>query len=278
MTVILDGRKLAQKLDEDLYKKVENLRKRGVEPSLSVVMVGNHPPSALYVRRKEEACKRLNIKSTVHRIDELDWEESLVAKINSLNLDDRVHGILVQMPIPKDPLSFLNMIDPKKDVDGLTPTNLSKLFLGQEALYPCTPLGCISLLKESGVKLEGANVIVIGKSILVGRSLAVLLMHMGATVTIAHSKTKDLDQNVQRQDIVISATGKQNLITSVKRGAIVIDVGIVTNSMGKLTGDVDFEKVSKLASYITPVPGGVGPMTVHHLTANLVKACEALNK
>ena len=275
MTQILDGKALAGKIREGLKQEVQQLSKSGVTPSLTVILVGEDPASQVYVRNKERAATEVGIHSNVIRLAEETTQEELLAYVNTLNDDASVHGILVQLPLPEhiDTDAVLEAIVPEKDVDGFHPVNLGKLLQKDESIVPCTPQGIMEFFKEYNIDLVGKEMVIIGQSTIVGRPMALLGLNHGSTVTVCHSRTKDLAKVAKRADILISAVGKAGLITKdfVKEGAVVIDVGINRNEAGKLCGDVDFEEVAPLVSAITPVPGGVGPMTIAMLLAQTVK-------
>lgn len=274
---ILDGKALAQKIQQQLQEQISALTPtRGRPPGLAVLMVGDNPASAVYVRNKERACSKVSITSFGKHFSGDITQEELESVIDQLNQDTRVDGILIQLPLPShlDSVALLNKIHPDKDVDGLHPLNLGRLVRGEEGLRSCTPAGVMELFKEYQIELAGKNAIVIGRSILVGKPIALMLLAENATVTMAHSRTQNLGGLIRQADIIVAAVGKAELITAdmVKKGAIVIDVGInrVTDSEGKsrLVGDVAFAAVADVASAITPVPGGVGPMTVAMLLQN----------
>ena len=276
MAEILDGKLVSQKIKENLRKEVEELKQNGIFPKLAVIMVGNDPSSKIYVRNKSIACKEVGIEYEEYLLDENIKMDELLGLINKLNKDDSVNGILLQSPIPRrlDINEAFKTIDPKKDVDGFNPCNVGKLCLGQDSLVSCTPYGIIKLLEEYGVEIEGKDAVVVGRSNIVGKPMMQCLLNKNATVTICHSKTIKLERATKKADILVVAVGKPKFITKdmVKDGSIVIDVGINRREDGKLCGDVDYEEVSKVASYITPVPGGVGPMTIAMLMNNIVKA------
>ena len=276
-SIILDGKALAKKIQTELQTKIADLQpKIGRPPGLAVLMVGDNPASAVYVRNKAKACNRIGMASLGKHLPENISQEVLAAEISALNEDDNVDGILIQLPLPKhlDAVSLLHQIRPDKDADGLHPLNLGKLVRSESGLRSCTPAGVMKLLAEYNIPLQGKKAVVVGRSILVGKPLALMLLEKNATVTIAHSKTQNLAQVCQEADILVAAVGKPEIITAsmVKSGAVVIDVGInrITDQEGnsRLVGDVDFDSVSAVASYITPVPGGVGPMTVAMLLSN----------
>jgi len=278
---ILDGKKLSQKIKAEVKKEVEELKKEGIVPGLAVILVGSDPASQTYVNMKYKACNEVGIKSIVYRLDENIGEEELLKKIDEINEDSSIHGLLVQLPLPKhiDTTKILERVSPKKDVDGFHPYNMGRLVEGLDTFAPCTPLGVMELFKEYNIDLYGKDVCVVGASNIVGKPMWALLVNEMATVDICHIATKDLAAHTKRADIVIVGVGKPNLITAdmVKEGVIVVDIGINKLENGKLVGDVDFENVSKKASFITPVPGGVGPMTIAMLLKNTIKAAKALN-
>lgn len=278
MAIILDGKETAKKVREGLKSKVEELKKRNIYPKLAVIMVGNDNASRIYVRNKSKACEELGIEFEEFLLDENTTQEKLLNLIEELNLRDDIHGILLQSPIPRhlDINEAFRKIAPQKDVDGFNPINVGKLALGQETFISCTPFGVIKLLEEYNIPIEGKNAVVIGRSNIVGKPMMHCLLNKNATVTICHSKTKNLEKITQNADILVVAIGKAKFLTKnmVKPGAVVIDVGINRNEEGKVCGDVDFEEVEKIASYITPVPGGVGPMTIAMLMTNIVKAAK----
>ncbi|EIM0684071.1 bifunctional methylenetetrahydrofolate dehydrogenase/methenyltetrahydrofolate cyclohydrolase FolD [Campylobacter coli] len=276
---LLDGKALSAKIKQELKEKNKILKENGVETCLAVILVGNDPASQTYVNSKAKACEECDIKSLVYRLDENTTQNELLALINTLNHDDSVHGILVQLPLPKHISKdlILESIISSKDVDGFHPINVGYLNLGLESGFlPCTPLGVMKLLKAYDINLEGLDSVVIGASNIVGRPMATMLLNAGCTVSICHIKTKDLSAYTQKADLIIVAAGCVNLLCAdmVKEGAIIIDVGINRLENGKIVGDVDFEEVSKKASFITPVPGGVGPMTIAMLLENTVKSAK----
>lgn len=281
---ILDGKAIAGKLGEQVRANVTAFQEKfGVTPMLTVVIVGEDPASKVYVASKHKTCVELGMKSEVVRLSETATEEELLAVIDRLNADPLNHGILVQLPVPKhiDAEKVLERIHPDKDVDGFHPVNVGNLALGKEHLVPCTPYGVIKMLEIAGIPVEGKNAVVIGRSNIVGKPMAALLLSRSATVTVAHSKTKNLAAVASQADIVVAAIGKPEFVTKdmVKPGAVVIDVGINRLSTGKLVGDVKFDEVSEVAGYITPVPGGVGPLTIAMLMYNTLRAAELqLNK
>ncbi|EAL2774079.1 bifunctional methylenetetrahydrofolate dehydrogenase/methenyltetrahydrofolate cyclohydrolase FolD [Campylobacter coli] len=276
---LLDGKALSAKIKQELKEKNKMLKENGVETCLAVILVGNDPASQTYVNSKAKACEECDIKSLVYRLDENTTQNELLALINTLNHDDSVHGILVQLPLPKHISKdlILESIISSKDADGFHPINVGYLNLGLESGFlPCTPLGVMKLLKAYDINLEGLDSVVIGASNIVGRPMATMLLNAGCTVSICHIKTKDLSAYTQKADLIIVAVGCVNLLRAdmVKEGAIIIDVGINRLENGKIVGDVDFEEVSKKASFITPVPGGVGPMTIAMLLENTVKSAK----
>lgn len=272
MTIILDGKKLRDKIFEDLKAKLDKMAKK---PTLAVILVGENPASQIYVRNKKKTAEKLGINSISIEYPSEITENELLEKIDELNNDENVTAILVQLPLPAhiDKNKVIDKILPQKDVDGLTPYNLGKLFSGEEPyVYPCTPKGILLLLDEYGIELEGKHVVVVGRSNLVGKPVAQLLLKRNATVTMCHSHTKNLANITKTADIVVSAVGK-NVIGEkmLKSNCVVVDVGIFKDENGKISGDVDFENVSKIAAYISPVPGGVGPMTIASLMLNTVE-------
>lgn len=288
MAEIISGKDIAQKIIEtDLVPRVQLLNKKNVQPKLVVILVGDHAASASYVRQKEKFAEKAGILSEVWRFEDTITEDEILAEIEKINTDDSIHGVIVQLPLP-DHISIekiLRKIHPSKDVDGFTPENIGKLLLGERALECCTPKGIIRMIEEAGVELSGKNVAVIGRSNIVGKPVSALALNKSATVTICHSRTKNLREKIADSDIVIVAVGKPELITGedLPRGAVVIDVGIHrkdapdTERGWKLCGDVDFESAKDVVSMISPVPGGVGPMTVISLIENTVQAAEDLN-
>jgi methylenetetrahydrofolate dehydrogenase (NADP+)/methenyltetrahydrofolate cyclohydrolase len=285
---IIDGKKIAQQMREELKEEVEKLRSKGIVPGLGVVLVGQDPASQSYVRSKERACEKIGIYSDDNRLPAETTQEELLNLIEKMNEDDKIHGILVQLPLPEqiDEQAVLLAVDPNKDVDGFHPVNIGKMVVGQEAFLPCTPHGVIQLLIKSGVKIEGSHAVIVGRSNIVGKPLANLLIqkapNRNATVTICHTRTKNIAEHTIQADILIAAAGRPNTITAdmVKEGAVVIDVGVnrvedSTKEKGyRLVGDVDFEGVKEKASLITPVPGGVGPMTITMLLYNTVESAK----
>lgn len=266
---ILDGKELGKKIQEEIKSEVEKLDKK---PHLAVILVGDDSASQIYVNIKNKTCNRLGIKSTVINLPASVSEDELKMKVRELNEDDDVNAILIQLPLPKhiNTEKCIKEISPIKDVDGFSPENLGAIIRGQEPFaYPCTPLGIITILKEYNIEISGKHAVVIGRSNIVGKPISLMLLKENATVTMCHSKTENLGEITRNADILISATGKR-IVTKdmVKKGATVIDVGIIRNSEGKLEGDVDFENVKDVVEFITPVPGGVGPMTIASLMKN----------
>ncbi len=276
---ILDGKAVSLKVKESVKVRADELKKFGVEPTLAVVLVGEDKASQTYVRAKEKACNEYGIKSVAHRLSENTTQNELLALINVLNLDDSIHGILVQLPLPKhiDTNVVLAAIDPRKDVDGFHAVNVGKLVSGLDGFVPCTPLGVMEILKEYGIEVAGLNAVVIGRSNIVGKPMANLLLNASATVTVTHSKTKNLKEICKNADLIVAAIGKPFFLKAdmVKDGAVVVDVGINRLDDGTLVGDVDFDEVAPKCSYITPVPGGVGPMTIAMLLNNTILAAQA---
>ncbi|WP_195557454.1 bifunctional methylenetetrahydrofolate dehydrogenase/methenyltetrahydrofolate cyclohydrolase FolD [Eubacterium ventriosum] len=281
MAKIIDGKQISLDIKNELKEKVAKYKEQGIEITLAVVKVGNDPASAVYVRNKEKACEYAGINSKTLALPEETTEEELLNVVKKLNEDKSVNGILVQLPLPKhiDESKVLLTIDSTKDVDGFHPVNVGKMVIGEDTFLPCTPAGIIEMIKRTDIDIEGKECVVIGRSNIVGKPMAMLMLKENATVTIAHSRTKDLKEVTKRADIIVAAIGKAKFVTAdyVKEGAVVIDVGMDRDENGKLCGDVDFESVSKVASAITPVPGGVGPMTVTMLLVNCLRSVE-LNK
>lgn len=276
MAQIIDGKKISQEIKDELREKVASLKEEGKEAALAVIQVGNDPASGVYVGNKKKACAYIGIRSLSYELPEETTEEELLALIEKLNGDASVNGILVQLPLPShiDEDKVIRTISPKKDVDGFHPENVGKLVIGEPGFVSCTPAGIIQLLKRSGIEIAGKNCVVIGRSNIVGKPMALLMLRENATVTIAHSRTQDLKEICKRADILIVAIGKPRFITAdyVKEGAVVIDVGIHRNENNKLCGDVAYDEVMPHTSAITPVPGGVGPMTIAMLMNNCVES------
>ncbi len=274
---ILDGKKMSAEIRTAIKEKVVLLKEKGIVPGLAVILVGDNPASKVYVGQKEKGCLEAGFASFLHRMPETTSQEELLALIDKLNADKTVHGILVQLPLPRqiDPDTVLAAIRPEKDVDGFHPVNIGRLVAGLPASEPCTPKGILRLLKSTGIPLAGKEAVVIGRSNIVGKPVALMLLAESATVTICHSKTADLAEHARRADILVAAIGKPRFVTAdmVKEGAVVIDVGINRLEEG-LVGDVDYEPVAEKASWITPVPGGVGPMTIAMLLENTLEQAE----
>lgn len=275
--MIISGVEVSTKLKSELIQKVELLKKKGIDPCLATILVGNDQASAIYIRNKHKACSDLGIKTKDNTMPSAIEEEKLIELINSLNNDPSVHGILLQLPLPShiDQFEVINKIKPTKDVDGLTYQNAGLLLNKKSSLIPCTPLGVMELFNYYKIELEGKDIVIINRSILVGKPLFLLLLEKDATVTICHSKTRDLEEKLRRADIIITAVGNRKLFTlkpeHVKEDVVIIDIGI-SRENGKIIGDTDFNRVAPKASWITPVPGGVGPMTITMLLNNTIKA------
>ena len=278
MSTVINGRELADQMQAEIQKDVEKMTQQGIQPGLVVLLVGENPASQTYVRNKERAAAKIGILSKVEKLPETISEEELLAEIDKYNQDSRFHGILVQLPLPKhiDEEKILLAIDPKKDVDGFHPMNLGRLFVGKPEMIPCTPYGIMKMFEAYDIDLTGKRAVVIGRSNIVGKPMAQLLLMKNATVTIAHSKTEHLAEVAKEADILVVAIGRGHFVTKeiVKPGAVVIDVGMNRNQEGKLIGDVAFDEVSEIASYITPVPKGVGPMTITMLMYQTVEAAK----
>lgn len=273
---VLNGRDLAIRIKSELKSEVKTLKEKGIFPGLAVIIVGNDPASRIYVNSKKKACEEIGIQSFEYALNEDVSEKELIELIHKLNNDDKVNGILVQLPLPKqiDEDKVINSIDPKKDVDAFHPVNVGKLMTGNPVFLPCTPAGVMELIKESGIDITGKECVVIGRSNIVGKPMAILLLSQNGTVTVCHSKTVNIEEKIKNADIIVAAVGKPEFVKGniIKPGAIVIDVGINRLEGKKLVGDVEFDAASKVASAITPVPGGVGPMTIAMLMKNTVKA------
>lgn len=278
MAEIINGKEISTQIKDELKAKVAEYKSKGTEISLAVIQVGNDPASSVYVNNKKKACEYVGINSLAYELPEETTQDELLNLIEQLNGKKEVNGILVQLPLPKhiDEDKVIQAIDPKKDVDGFHPQSVGALCIGQPGFVSCTPAGIIQLLKRSGVKIEGKECVVIGRSNIVGKPMAILMLRENATVTIAHSKTQNLQEICKRADILIAAVGRPKMITKdyVKEGAVVIDVGIHRNADNKLCGDVDYGDVAPVCSKITPVPGGVGPMTIAMLMSNCVASAE----
>lgn len=279
VATILNGKIIAQQYRHNLKQQVEQLKQQGVHPKLTVVIVGDNPASQSYVKAKHRACLENGFLSDIIQLETTITEQALIAQIHHLNEDPTVHGILIQLPLPQhiDEQLILNAVAPHKDVDGFNPVNVGKLVIGESTFVPCTPLGIIQLIKETGTDISGKNALVIGRSNIVGKPVALLLLQENATVTIAHSRTKDLKQHLKDADIIVAAVGRKHLISGhdIKEDAIVIDVGNNFEN-GKMYGDVNFDKALERASFITPVPGGVGPMTITMLLNNTLLAAKMI--
>lgn len=275
MAQLIDGKQISKEIKDELKIEVEHLKQQGREICLAVVQVGNNPASTVYVNNKKKACAYIGIRSESYELPETITERELLELVERLNTDEKVSGILIQLPLPKtlNEERILRAIYPEKDVDGFHPVSVGRLWLGEKGFLSCTPAGIIQLLKRSGISIEGKECVVVGRSNIVGKPMAALLLRENATVTIAHSKTRNLKEVTKRADILIAAVGHQQMIddTYIKEGAVVIDVGMHRNAQNKLCGDVDFEKVKEKASAITPVPGGVGPMTIAMLMNNCLE-------
>ncbi|MGE5336924.1 MAG: bifunctional methylenetetrahydrofolate dehydrogenase/methenyltetrahydrofolate cyclohydrolase FolD [Gemmatimonadota bacterium] len=275
---IIDGKALAARLRAELKPRVAALAARGLQPGLAVILVGDDPASAIYVRNKIRACEEVGIRSVFDHLPADTTEPALLDRVARLNADPAVHGILVQLPLPRhlDAQKILDTIAFDKDVDGLHPTNAGLTLMGHPHFRSCTPYGVMKMLESTGARLEGSHAVVLGRSNMVGKPMAMLLLAANATVTIAHSKTRDLGSITRQADVLIAAVGKRNLVTAdmVKPGAVVIDVGTNKTPEGKLAGDVDFDAVKEVAGFVSPVPGGVGPMTITMLLVNTVEAAE----
>ena len=271
---IIDGKKIAADIKKELRAEIEALEKSNITPGLAVIVVGSDPASAVYVRNKKKAALDLGIYSEVFELEEDTKEEKLLALIDKLNKDGKIHGILVQLPLPKhiSEERIILAISPQKDVDCFHPKNVGKVITGGAKVFPCTPAGIIELLKRSDIEISGRNCVVIGRSNIVGKPMALMMLENSATVTICHSKTNNLASHTKEADIIIAAVGKAKMVTAdmIKEGAVIIDVGINRMPDGKLAGDVDFDGVLEKVSAITPVPGGVGPMTIAILMKNTI--------
>ena len=276
MAKIIDGKQISKDIKEELKQEVAELASQGRKCSLAVIQVGNDPASSVYVGNKKKACAYIGIESLAYELPEETTEEELLSLIEKLNADTQVHGILCQLPLPKhiDEDKVIKAISPKKDVDGFHPQNVGALVIGEQGFVSCTPAGIIQLLKRSNIEIEGKHCVVIGRSNIVGKPMSLLLLRENATVTICHSRTKNIKEICREADILIVAIGKPQFIGAdyVKDGAVVIDVGIHRDENNKLCGDVKYDEVEPKASYITPVPGGVGPMTIAMLMHNCVEA------
>lgn len=278
--MLIDGRHVASVLRQDIKEEVTALKDKGIIPGLAVVIVGEDPASQSYVKNKQKTCEKLGMYSEKYELPAATSQEDLLTLVDKLNKDSKIHGILVQMPLPKhmDEKAVIDAIRPEKDVDGFHPINVGKLSIGSDCLKPCTPYGVIKLLDHYKIDVEGKHAVILGRSNIVGKPVSMMLLQKNATVTICHSRTKDLKSELLKADILVVAIGKAHFVTMdmVKEGAVVIDVGINRGETG-LVGDVDFDNVSQVASAITPVPGGVGPMTITMLMNNTLEACKKLS-
>ena len=277
---LIDGNALSRQLRESVAQRVATLKTQGITPGLAVVLVGDNPASQVYVRNKVKACEDTGMHSVLEKYDASMAEAELLARIEALNNDPSIHGILVQLPLPAhmDAHKVIETISPAKDVDGFHVASAGALMVGQPGFWPCTPYGCMKMLESIGYSLRGKHAVVIGRSNIVGKPMAMMLLQQNATVTICHSATPDLKAMTLQADVIVAAVGKRNVLTAdmVKPGAVVLDVGMNRNDEGKLCGDVDFAGVKEVASYITPVPGGVGPMTITMLMVNTLESAERL--
>ncbi len=277
-SAIINGKEIGQEIRGAVATRVEALKEKGVTPGLAVILVGDNPASKTYVANKQKSCDAIGMFSELIKLPADTSEKTLLDQIRTLNERDDIHGILVQLPLPKhiNEDEVIATISPEKDVDGFSPVSVGKMMLGQDTYLPCTPYGVMKLLEHSGIDVAGKHAVIVGRSHIVGKPMGQLLLHKDATVTYTHSKTKDLPSFTKQADILIAAVGRANFITKehVKEGAVVIDVGINRNENNKLCGDVNFESVDGIASHITPVPGGVGPMTITMLLENTVQAAE----
>ena len=282
MANIINGKEISAAIRAEIAEQTKEMTSRGITPGLAVVIVGEDPASKVYVRNKKRACEEVGFLSEEYALPEETTQEELLALVDRLNKDEKIHGILVQLPLPKhlDSELIIANIDPKKDVDAFHSFNVGRIMIGDYDFLPCTPAGVMELLSRSGIEVSGKECVVVGRSNIVGKPQAMLLLHANGMVTICHSRTKDLASVCRRADILVVAIGKADFITGdmVKPGAVVIDVGMNRREDGKLTGDVDFATVEPVASYITPVPGGVGPMTITMLLKNTLKAAQLQGK
>lgn len=278
MATIINGKEIAAKVKAEVRAEVEALKAKGANPGLAVVLVGNNPASRVYVSNKEKDCAEVGFQSYEYALPEETTEEELLELVAKLNADKNINGILVQLPLPKQicEQTILHAISPAKDVDAFHPENVGRIMIGDYSFLPCTPAGVIEMLDSTGVDINGKHCVVIGRSNIVGKPMAMLLLHRNGTVTICHSRTKNLAEQTRQADILIAAVGKADFVTAdmVKEGAVVIDVGMNRNAEGKLVGDVCYDEVEKIASAITPVPGGVGPMTRAILMRNTLTAAK----
>lgn len=278
MAMLLKGKEVSARIKDEMREEVKKLQARGINPGLAVILVGEDPASQVYVRNKKLACEYIGINSFEYVLPAKTTQDELIELIEKLNKDDTVSGILCQLPVPEhiNEEAIINAIDPKKDVDAFHPVNVGKIMTGNYDFVPCTPAGVMELIKESGIDVSGKECVVVGRSNIVGKPMSMLLLHQNGTVTVCHSKTKNLAEKTRNADILVAAVGIANFITGdmIKPGAVVIDVGINRIAPKKLVGDVEFESAQKVAAAITPVPGGVGPMTIAMLMKNTLKAAE----
>lgn len=278
MAVRIDGKAVSASVRQQIRQQTEQLKQKGITPGLAVIIVGEDPASQIYVRNKERACEEVGFYSVKYALPEQTTQQELLELVQTLNGDSRIHGILCQLPLPGhiDEQSIIHAIRPEKDVDCFHPFNVGRLMIGDYDFLPCTPAGVMEMLDYYDIPVEGKECVVIGRSNIVGKPMAMLLLHRSGTVTVCHSRTNNLAQVCRRADILVAAVGKANFVTAdmVKPGAVVIDVGMNRLPGGKLAGDVDFEAVEPVASYITPVPGGVGPMTITTLMKNTLRAAQ----
>lgn len=281
MAIIIDGKKVSAQVKEQVRIETEELVKKGIKPGLAVIIVGDDPASRVYVNNKKKACEKVGFLSKEFALPATTTQEELLALVNELNEDKEINGILCQLPLPKglDEKAVIEAISPLKDVDAFHASNVGKIMIGDYDFLPCTPAGVMEMLHSYNIPVEGKECVVIGRSNIVGKPMAMLLLHENGTVTITHSRTKNLKEVTKRADILVAAIGKPKFVTAdmVKEGAVVIDVGMNRDENGKLCGDVDFENVKEKCSAITPVPGGVGPMTIAVLMKNTLKACKIQN-
>ena len=279
---LIDGNALSKQLRTEVATRAQALKAKGVTPGLAVVLVGDNPASQVYVRNKVKACEDSGLHSVLEKYDASMSEADLLARVEALNNDPSIHGILVQLPLPEhiDAQKVIEAISPAKDVDGFHIASAGALMTGMPGFWPCTPYGCMKMLESIGYDLKGKHAVVIGRSNIVGKPMALMLLQKDATVTVCHSRTKDLKAQTLQADVIVAAVGKRNVLTAdmVKPGAVVLDVGMNRNDEGKLCGDVDFEGVRQVASHITPVPGGVGPMTITMLLVNTLESAERVAK
>ena len=275
---LIDGNALSKQLRTEVANRAQALKAKGITPGLAVVLVGDNPASQVYVRNKVKACEDSGLHSVLEKYDADMSETALLARVQALNNDPAIHGILVQLPLPEhiDAQKVIEAISPAKDVDGFHIASAGALMTGMPGFWPCTPYGCMKMLESIGYDLKGKHAVVIGRSNIVGKPMALMLLQKDATVTVCHSRTKDLKAQTLQADVIVAAVGKRNVLTAdmVKPGAVVLDVGMNRNDEGKLCGDVDFDGVKDVAGYITPVPGGVGPMTITMLLVNTLEAAE----